>query len=229
MRSAYLERLRFRRVLSCGVIAALVGLVYGQTTHFGFLLFDDDVYVVDNAMVNRGFTARGVADAFGFHAANWHPLTWMSHMLDVQFFGLSAGAHHGINVLLHALSALVLVAALSRLTGSFARSAVVGAWFAVHPLNVENVAWVSERKTIWPRCSPSQRCSRMRSGHVVETARAWLSCAERTPLQSWRSRRPLFFHYFCFFSTSGRSVGDEARRSWSRRSLCFSSLRLHRC
>jgi tetratricopeptide (TPR) repeat protein len=116
----------------------------------GFIaLFDDNVYVTENPRVLEGLGARGVAWAFTtFHAANWHPLTWLSHMLDVSLFGVDAGRHHAVNLLLHAVNTVLLFAALGRLTGAVWPSAFVAAVFGVHPLHVESVAWIAERKDL---------------------------------------------------------------------------------
>src|SRR6185369_11614228 len=103
-------------------------------------------YVTDNPTVEAGLTAEGVVWAFTrSHAANWHPLTWLSHMLDVELFGLDAGAHHVTNVLLHLVSSLLLFTLLRTITGCPWPSAFVAMVFAFHPLRVESVAWVSER------------------------------------------------------------------------------------
>ena len=131
-----------------GLVAA-VWLVFGQTRQYGFVNYDDDVYVYRNPVVARGLTRDGVAWAFaGGHADNWHPLTWLSHMLDAQLFGLAPAGHHVTSVLLHALAAALLFLVLHAMTGTFWRSAFVAAAFAVHPLRAESVAWVSERKDV---------------------------------------------------------------------------------
>lgn len=131
------------------LVVALVALVYGQTGAFAFVNLDDQQYVTANPHVLRGLGWDGVAWAFGgFNAANWHPLTWLSHMLDVTLFGVEAGPHHLVNVALHAANAVLLFAFLWRATGARWRSALVAALFAVHPLHVESVAWVSERKDV---------------------------------------------------------------------------------
>lgn len=130
-------------------LAALTLAIYGQTVRFDFTNLDDDYYVTQNERVKAGLTLSGVAWAFTTrHAANWHPLTWLSHMLDSTLSGLDPGRHHLTSVLLHAANAVLLFAALYRLTGSRWRSACVGALFAVHPLHVESVAWVAERKDV---------------------------------------------------------------------------------
>jgi hypothetical protein len=135
-------------VLAGGIALAAV-IVYAATAGFGFVNFDDQTYVYSNAKVLRGLTWDGLAWAFSsIHGSNWHPLTWLSHMADVQFFGLEASRHHLVSVLLHAANSVLLFAWLRRATGSLWRSAAVGALFAVHPLHVESVAWISERKDV---------------------------------------------------------------------------------
>ena len=131
------------------LLLALVAVVYAQARAFAFVNLDDPQYVTANPAVLRGLHAEGLAWAFGtFHAANWHPLTWLSHMADVSLFGLDAGAHHLVSAALHALNAVLLFAFLRRATGATWRSAAVAALFAIHPLHVESVAWVSERKDV---------------------------------------------------------------------------------
>ena len=133
----------------CGLLLLAVALAFGQTAGHQFVSYDDDNYVYRNPQVASGLTARGVVWAFtSGHASNWHPLTWLSHMLDVQLYGLNAGGHHLTNVLLHAAVAILLFLVLWRMTGALWRSAFVAAVFAVHPLRVESVAWVAERKDV---------------------------------------------------------------------------------
>jgi tetratricopeptide (TPR) repeat protein len=138
-----------------GVVAALaavVAAIYGQVARNQFVSLDDDVYVLANKIVARGLSRDGLVWAFThFHAANWHPLTWLSHMLDCQLFGATqqaAGAHHLVSVGLHAASAILLFLSLRRMTGALWPSAFVSGLFAVHPLRVESVAWASERKDV---------------------------------------------------------------------------------
>ncbi|HEX9053248.1 MAG TPA: tetratricopeptide repeat protein, partial [Anaeromyxobacter sp.] len=135
-----------------GVAAALgilVLAVFGQTAGFGFVNFDDPQYVLRNPLVLGGLSWRGAGAAFtSLYAANWHPLTWLSHMADVSLFGLDAGAHHAVNVAFHLANALLLFRLLRVATGATVRAAVVAALFAVHPLHVESVAWISERKDV---------------------------------------------------------------------------------
>jgi cytochrome c-type biogenesis protein CcmH/NrfG len=133
----------------CLVLAALVWIVFGQTRHYPFVNYDDPGYVAENPDVARGLNMHGVAWAFTHvHGGNWHPLTTLSHMLDCQLFGLHAGAHHLVNVFLHTIAAIVLFLVLRAMTGTVWRSAFVAAVFAIHPLRVESVAWISERKDV---------------------------------------------------------------------------------
>ena len=128
-------------------------VVYFPVRHFWFVNYDDDVYVTANAHVQSGLTLRGLVWAFTTnHAANWHPLTWLSHMLDWQMWGGRAGAHHLVNVLLHVANTLLLFGVLTRMTASVWRSALVAGLFGLHPLHVESVAWVSERKDVLSTC-----------------------------------------------------------------------------
>lgn len=133
----------------CLFLAAITWLVFGQTLGHEFVNYDDDDYVVKNAQVSRGLTLDGISWAFTHvHSSNWHPLTWISHMLDCQIYGLNPGGHHLSNVLLHAATAILLFFVLRQMTATFWRSAFVAALFAIHPLRVESVAWVAERKDI---------------------------------------------------------------------------------
>jgi protein O-mannosyl-transferase len=138
-------RLRF-----IGLLLALVTLlVYLPVCHYQFVTFDDNDYVAKNHIVQQGLTWAGVKWAFmAGHANNWHPLTWLSHMLDCELFGLNAGAHHSVNVLFHAANAVLLFVLLLRMTNALWPGAFVAALFAWHPLHVESVAWISERKDV---------------------------------------------------------------------------------
>jgi tetratricopeptide (TPR) repeat protein len=127
--------------------------VYAQASHFDFVNYDDRDYTTGNVHVRQGLTAQGLAWALTSRdAANWFPVTWVSHMLDCQFFGLASGWHHLHNVLLHALAAILLCIFLERATGARWRSALVAFLFALHPLHVESVAWVAERKDVLSAC-----------------------------------------------------------------------------
>ncbi len=130
------------------VIAALTLAVYAQALGFSFVSFDDEHYVTRNAHVMVGVTGPGLAWALTGGHENWHPLTWLSHMLDVEFYGMDPAGHHATSVVLHVINAWLLFAVLHTLTGAPLRSAGVAALFALHPLHVESVAWVSERKDV---------------------------------------------------------------------------------
>ena len=138
------------KTLALGLfIAAITWLVFGQTLRHGFVNLDDYEYVVKNPEVTQGLTWSGVAWAFTHvRAANWHPLTWVSHMLDCQLYGLNPAGHHLTNVLLHTGTAIALFLVLRRMTGFLWRSAFVATVFAIHPLRVESVAWIAERKDV---------------------------------------------------------------------------------
>jgi tetratricopeptide (TPR) repeat protein len=124
------------------------GLFLPAVTH-DFISYDDPAYVTENARVKAGLTFDNLKWAFrSTEASNWHPLTWISHMADCQLFGLHAWGHHLTSILLHALNAVLLFAALRRMTGAVWRSLFVAALFGVHPLHVESVAWISERKDV---------------------------------------------------------------------------------
>lgn len=133
----------------CLLLVGAIFAIYWQVAGHQFLIYDDRTYVAENGQVLQGLTLENVRWAFStFHDANWFPLTWLSHMLDVQLFGRNPAGHHLVNVGLHALNALLCFRILSRLTGSPWSSAVVAAIFALHPLRVESVAWVAERKDV---------------------------------------------------------------------------------
>jgi len=136
-------------VFVCLALAAATLAVYGQTASHGFISYDDDQYVYENSTVRAGLTASNIAWALTtFFYANWHPVTWLSHMLDCQLFGLDAGYHHLVNVGLHLAGAILLLLVLWRTTRRLWPSAIVAAIFALHPMHVESVAWVSERKDV---------------------------------------------------------------------------------
>jgi tetratricopeptide (TPR) repeat protein len=123
--------------------------LFGRAAMHGFIGYDDPGYVTANQMVQNGLTWGGVAWAFGSTAmSNWHPVTWLSHMLDVQFFGLDPAGHHLVSVGLHASSAVLLFLFLVVTTGATWRSLAVAGLFAIHPMHVESVAWVAERKDV---------------------------------------------------------------------------------
>ena len=131
------------------LLVFLIVAVYWPVRHAEFLNFDDGQYVNNNPMVFHGLTWEGIKWAFTtFHAANWHPFTWLSHMVDCQIFGDNPAGHHWMNVAIHAANSLLLLGWLWRETRAFERSALVAALFALHPLHVESVAWIAERKDV---------------------------------------------------------------------------------
>jgi hypothetical protein len=169
-----------------GLVLATI-LVYSQVRHYGFISYDDPDYVTANAHVQSGLTVAGVVWAFtSGHATNWHPLTWISHMLDFELFGLGAGWHHLVNVLLHLLSTLLLFAFLKQTTGARWRSAFVAFVFALHPLHVESVAWIAERKdvlsgffwflTLWAYAGYVERPDPRRYALTLVPSRCWWLC-----------------------------------------------------
>jgi len=128
---------------------AITWLLFGETLRHPSINFDDQEYVFENPKINTGLTSTGVLWAFTHsHAENWHPLTSISHMLDCQLFGLQAGWHHFTNVLLHTIAVILLFLVFREMTGALWRSAFVAAVFAIHPLRVESVAWIAERKDV---------------------------------------------------------------------------------
>ena len=159
-------------------LAATVAIVYWPVRHFGFVRLDDPLYITDNPYVRNGLSWSAVQWAFtSGHAANWHPVTWLSHLLDVELFGFEAGGHHLVNVLIHALTSVILLRVLFRMTGAFWRSALVAGLYGLHPLHVESVAWVAERKdvlsalfwtlTLWAYWAYVRESSRARYGVML--------------------------------------------------------------
>jgi tetratricopeptide (TPR) repeat protein len=139
-----------RRTLLVGIALVAITLgVYGRAVGHRYVGIDDAVYVTQNARVQEGLTSEGVRWAFTTnHAANWHPVTWLSHMLDAELFGSGPAAPHAVNVVLHALTSLLLFLWLDRATRETWPSATVAALFALHPIQVESVAWIAERKDL---------------------------------------------------------------------------------
>jgi hypothetical protein len=145
-------RARPGRRIAAGIAAAIVLVtvaVFLPVARHPFSLFDDDIYITQNEAVREGLSPAGAAWAFStFHAANWHPLTWMSHMLDVDLFGLDPAGHHLVGVAFHALNGALLFLVLRAMTGATWPCAFAALLFALHPLRVESVAWASERKDL---------------------------------------------------------------------------------
>ena len=153
-------------------------LAYGPLTNADFINYDDDTYITHNDHIAQGFTLDGLFWAFRTdYAGNWHPLTWISHMLDIELFGLNPQWHHFVNIVFHIANTLLLFLVLRRMTRSTYRSAFVAAMFAVHPLHVESVAWVAERKdllcaffwmlTLWAYCAYVERPGWKRYGLML--------------------------------------------------------------
>jgi tetratricopeptide (TPR) repeat protein len=134
-------------------LVGVTALVYFPVVGFEATNYDDPEYVFTNPNVRAGLSWPGVRWAFTTaHAANWHPLTWLSHQADVTLFDTNAGGHHFTNLVLHVANVALLFALLHRLTGAVGRSALVAAWFGLHPLHVESVAWIAERKDVLSAC-----------------------------------------------------------------------------
>ncbi|PYX89506.1 MAG: hypothetical protein DMG67_14935, partial [Acidobacteria bacterium] len=130
------------------LIAGTLAL-YNPATRNGFINYDDNSYITLNPHVQAGLTLDGMRWAFTtFDVSNWHPITWLSHMLDCQLFGLNPAGHHFVSILLHALNVALVFWLLLQATGAQWRGLWVAALFAVHPINVESVAWVAERKNV---------------------------------------------------------------------------------
>lgn len=142
----------YRKIFfSCLLLTLLLLLPYSQVRNHQFVDFDDYYYIVENPHIKHGMTVDGLRWAFGLQNADehyWRPLTWVSHMLDFELFGNDAGWHHLMNLSLHLLNTLLLYALLLIMTGRSNRSAIVAALFALHPINVESVAWVTERNNV---------------------------------------------------------------------------------
>ena len=141
-----------RLLVTVGVCVSLVvftWIVFGQTLRHDFVNYDDPRYVYQNTTITRGLNLSGIAWAFThIHSENWHPLTTITHMLDCQLYGLKPGGHHFTNVFLHTIAVVLLFVVLQQMAGALWRSAFVAALFAIHPLHVESVAWVAERKDV---------------------------------------------------------------------------------
>lgn len=140
---------RRRDLLITAALVAAVFATYWQVRTFEFISYDDGVYVTGNETVQKGLTVEGFIWAFTTgHGANWHPLTWLSHLLDVSLFGLDPAGHHMTSVVFHAINTVLLFFLFKAMTGAVWESVFVAAFFALHPLRVESVAWVSERKDV---------------------------------------------------------------------------------
>src|SRR5271157_2791534 len=138
-----------RRLILCLLLVLATLALYNSVTHAPFLNYDDQVYVTDNLQVRAGLTWKTVGWAFrSSEQSNWHPITWLSHAFDCQVFRLNPQGPHTVNVLLHATNVVLLFLILESATGLAWRSLIVAVFFALHPINVESVAWISERKNV---------------------------------------------------------------------------------
>ena len=136
-------------ILVFAALAAAVLAVFWQTVGFDYINLDDNLYVYQNPAVLSGLNTASLKWAVTtFEAANWHPLTWMSLMADIQIFGINPGASHAVNVLIHLINSVLAYYVIRELTGSVWKSAAVAMLFAIHPMHVESVAWISERKDV---------------------------------------------------------------------------------
>lgn len=157
-------------------------LIYWPVVYYPFIDFDDGAYITDNPFVRNGITWDGVVWAFTkTHAGNWHPLTWISHMIDCSLFGLNAGKHHGVNLIIHILNGVLLFFICLKMTENIFISWVIAAFFAVHPMNVESVAWISERK------------------NLVSTL-FWMLTLWTYTIYVQRSDKKYLIYAFCFFA-----------------------------
>lgn len=140
------DRRRTQQIIICLFLA--IAAVYWQTAGHEFVYYDDRTYISNNENIS-GLTSENIIWAFtASRASNWHPVTCLSHMLDYQLYGLNPKGHHLTNVLFHIVNAILLFLVLRRMTGALWQSALVAALFALHPLNVESVAWAAERKNV---------------------------------------------------------------------------------
>jgi Tfp pilus assembly protein PilF len=140
-----------RKIIICLLLVLSIMALYGKVRHYDFINFDDNVYVYQNPNILSGLTKESLVWSVNFQEKDknyWHPLTWLSHLLDVELYGLDPGGHHLTNVAYHTVNTVLLFIVLNWMTGAVWRSAFVAILFAVHPLNVESVAWVSERKNV---------------------------------------------------------------------------------
>ena len=140
---------KYWSLLICVFLILATLAVYWPVRNYEFVKYDDDTYVTDNRQVQSGLSWQSINWAFTTgHASNWHPVTWLSHIFDCQFFDTSSGAHHLTNLLFHIVNTLLLFGVLKRMTGALWPSAFVAAVFGLHPLHVESVAWIAERKDV---------------------------------------------------------------------------------
>lgn len=148
MADHFIQKRRLEIVI-CLFLVSVTLLIYFQVSGFEFVTYDDESYITKNPYIKAGFTRESIVWAFtSGYAANWHPLTWLSHMLDIELYGLNPMGHHWTNLQIHIVNSILLFLFLQWISGAIWRSALVAALFAVHPLHVESVAWVAERKDV---------------------------------------------------------------------------------
>ncbi|MDD5140740.1 MAG: hypothetical protein PHY43_10830 [Verrucomicrobiales bacterium] len=183
--------------LICLVLALGTAALYWPITSHPFILYDDEAYVTGNTHVTTGLSRTNFAWAFtSGEAANWHPLTWLSHQLDCSLSGLKAGRHHLVNVLFHVVNTLLLFIFLRGATGAVWRSALVAALFAWHPLHVESVAWVSERKDV---LSTFFWLLTLMAYVKYVTSDKWRVTRSAAPAPSPVTRHPSLFYFAALF------------------------------
>ena len=185
---------RGTRLLCALLLAVVTFAVFSPALHAGFVDFDDDVYLLDNPIVANGLDATAVRMAFtSTRTGNWHPVTWLSHALDVEWFGFDAAGHHGVSIALHSLNAALLLLLLARFSGRLWPSILVAALFALHPLRAESVAWASERKDVLSGCFGlatlfaygAWKKSGRRSSYALALVFFALGCMSKSMLVTW--------------------------------------------
>lgn len=177
-KNAVINRLWLKKSVICLFLALITFVTFSRTLSYDFVNYDDDLYVTANPRIQKGLNMENIVWAFSTtDIANWHPLTWLSHMLDVQLWGMNSGRHHLVNVFFHITNALLLFLTLNRMTGAPWCSGFVAVLFALHPINVESVAWVAERKnvlstffwmmTMWSYCQYAEKPVRVKYLAVI--------------------------------------------------------------
>ena len=142
-------KIRRKKIIICLFLVAATLSVYLQIINYDFVYFDDELYVIDNPNVKAGLNRESVIWAFSAdYAGNWHPLAWLSHRLDVELYGLNPMGHHLTSLQIHIANSVLLFILLNWMTGAIWSSSFVAALFALHPLHVESVAWIAERKDV---------------------------------------------------------------------------------
>lgn len=208
-----------RRHAAVLFLAAITLGVFGRVAVFDFVSLDDSAYVYENRYVQAPFTARSLRWAFTTnYQHNWHPVTWLSHMADYALFGLRPGAHHLANVFFHLISVILVYWILARWTGLRERSAAVAAVFAVHPLHVESVAWIAERKDVLSGCfgllSLAAYCRYAKRGYWRGYAVACLALALALMSKSMLVPMPVLMLLFDFWPLGRTGLWKKAAEKW---------------